>query len=578
MRLASIVSTATVIATVMLIGACGRSSVPPAPGRSTDRVASSGPAAPIRAEASTHPTAASSSTLASRAAACSYISRTEMAEMLGAPIGKPSADEETEGTTSCVYPPADAGRSSQAEVTIEWEHGDAPSFERLLVSAFGGSALGRQVAHNIQLGDEASYSSEGVLSARTGKTLVTITLPMRPDSEEKALAIGRKLFDRLGATTAPAAADVAPGGAGRAEASSAVAAPAAPVLPNFPDGLWVGEECPEATVVTTEAESAVVPLKAGLTLSHLWIGRAGDYEHECLTQVVAATPSYVDVTESCPIGTDHRNFTGKRRLCRADLLDSFFYRTGTATMVPPVVSPATMFSLSTRSLHELKTAGNTRHRYIEIEDAWRTRAQPMREDTDGTLHAGPVDREAYKVIVNDRLVELPAIVAMSHRGTPKQTLAKILDDGRFPLMLDYEVPGDGFQVRFTKISYPTGGELEKHLAVEKRVDVYGIYFDFASDRLRPESTPVLTEIAGVLAKNADWKLTINGHTDNIGGDSPNVELSRRRSESVRRALVERYHVDASRLITAGFGASQPKESNATADGRGKNRRVELVRQ
>jgi outer membrane protein OmpA-like peptidoglycan-associated protein len=57
-----------------------------------------------------------------------------------------------------------------------------------------------------------------------------------------------------------------------------------------------------------------------------------------------------------------------------------------------------------------------------------------------------------------------------------------------------------------------------------------------------------------------------------------MELSRRRSESVRRALVEQYHIDQARLVTAGFGASQPKESKATVQGRGKNRRVELVRQ
>ncbi len=202
----------------------------------------------------------------------------------------------------------------------------------------------------------------------------------------------------------------------------------------------------------------------------------------------------------------------------------------------------------------------------------------MHEDTDGTLHSWPLDRQPYKVIVNDRLMELPTIVAMSNRGTPKQTVAKILDEARFPLVLDYEVPGDGFEIRFTKISYPTDGELEQHLAVEKHVDVYGIYFDFASDRLRPESTPVLAEIAGVLARNAGWTLTINGHTDNIGTDPSNMELSRRRSESVRRALVEQYHIDAARLVTAGFGASQPKESNATIEGRGKNRRVELVRQ
>ena len=516
--------------------------------------------------------------LAHRAAACSYISRAEMAEMLGAPIGKPSADEETAGTTSCVYPPADAGSYAQAEVTIEWEHGDAPSFERLLVNAFGGSAVGRQVAHNVHLGDEASYSREGVLSARTGKTLVTITLPMRPDSEEKALAIGKKLFERLGATTAPAAADVAPGGSGSAESSRADAAPAAPASPVFPDGLSLGEDCPEANGDPPDGGSAIVPLKVGLTLSHIWLASAGDYEHECLTQVTAVTRSYIDVTESCPVGKDRRTIVWKRRLCSGDLRDSYFYRTEASEAVPRVVSPTTMFSLSQRSFQELKSTGNTRHRYIQIDNAWRRKTQPLEEDTDGTLHSGPSDREPYKIIVNDRQVELPTIVGVANRGTPKQTTAKVLDDARFPLVLDYERPGDGFQIRFARISYPTGSELEKHLAVEKHVDVYGIYFDFASDRLRPESTPVLTEIAGVLANNADWTLTINGHTDNIGADSSNMELSRRRSESVRRALVEQYHINAARLITAGFGASQPKESNATVEGRGKNRRVELVRQ
>ncbi len=120
--------------------------------------------------------------------------------------------------------------------------------------------------------------------------------------------------------------------------------------------------------------------------------------------------------------------------------------------------------------------------------------------------------------------------------------------------------------------------MEKHLAVDKRVDVYGIYFDFASDRLRPESAPVLREIGEALTRNPSWTLIINGHTDNVGGDSFNLDLSKRRSLAVRSALAETYHVDPGRLSTAGFGAAQPKESNATADGRAKNRRVELVRQ
>jgi OmpA-OmpF porin, OOP family len=46
---------------------------------------------------------------------------------------------------------------------------------------------------------------------------------------------------------------------------------------------------------------------------------------------------------------------------------------------------------------------------------------------------------------------------------------------------------------------------------------------------------------------------------------------------VKQALVARYHIDAAKLATAGFGATQPKESNDTAEGRARNRRVELVR-
>ena len=66
-----------------------------------------------------------------------------------------------------------------------------------MADTFGGTSVGTQVAHDVPLGDRASYSMEGVLTARAGKALVTITLPMRPGAEAQALAIGRKLFERL---------------------------------------------------------------------------------------------------------------------------------------------------------------------------------------------------------------------------------------------------------------------------------------------------------------------------------------------------------------------------------------------
>jgi OOP family OmpA-OmpF porin len=71
---------------------------------------------------------------------------------------------------------------------------------------------------------------------------------------------------------------------------------------------------------------------------------------------------------------------------------------------------------------------------------------------------------------------------------------------------------------------------------------------------------------------------VDGHTDNIGGDTFNLDLSQRRAAAVKQALATRYHIGPDRLSTAGFGATRPVESNDTMEGRARNRRVELVRQ
>ena len=129
----------------------------------------------------------------------------------------------------------------------------------------------------------------------------------------------------------------------------------------------------------------------------------------------------------------------------------------------------------------------------------------------------------------------------------------------------------------------TGGEsagaaaLEKALKDTGKIDVYSIYFSFNSDRIRDESTPTLNDIAEVLRRHPDWKLQVNGHTDAIGGDAPNLDLSKRRAAAVKNTLVTNYKIDPGRLATSGFGKSQPKDTNDTLEGRAHNRRVELIR-
>jgi OOP family OmpA-OmpF porin len=115
------------------------------------------------------------------------------------------------------------------------------------------------------------------------------------------------------------------------------------------------------------------------------------------------------------------------------------------------------------------------------------------------------------------------------------------------------------------------------LAATEVVELSGIYFTFASATLRPESDRVIAQLADVLKEHADWRFRIDGHTDAIGGDASNLDLSRRRSAAVRSALVDRHGVAADQITTQGFGESRPKESNDTDAGRASNRRVELVR-
>jgi len=119
--------------------------------------------------------------------------------------------------------------------------------------------------------------------------------------------------------------------------------------------------------------------------------------------------------------------------------------------------------------------------------------------------------------------------------------------------------------------------MAKTLETEKRLRLYGINFDSDSDKLRDESKPTLDLVAQILKTHADWKLTIEGHTDSTASAEHNQQLSVARANSVKSYLTTA-GIDAARLTPAGFGATKPVASNDTPLGRAANRRVELVRE
>ncbi len=140
--------------------------------------------------------------------------------------------------------------------------------------------------------------------------------------------------------------------------------------------------------------------------------------------------------------------------------------------------------------------------------------------------------------------------------------------------------------RWTRETTPTlvgpiriaGGGLDLYdrLARDGRVATQGILFGSGSDRLRPESTPVLQEIVGILQEHPDLRLRIEGHTDDVGEEAFNQTLSERRAASVKAWLMEEGQIAAARLETTGFGESRPAVQGTSPEAREQNRRVELV--
>jgi len=120
--------------------------------------------------------------------------------------------------------------------------------------------------------------------------------------------------------------------------------------------------------------------------------------------------------------------------------------------------------------------------------------------------------------------------------------------------------------------------LARDISSTGHASVYGIYFDFNSAKIKPESEKAIKEIAKLLKGNLSLKLYVVGHTDNVGEISYNMKLSMSRAEAVMNELITKYKVSADRLKAYGVASLAPVASNKTEEGRTKNRRVELVEQ
>jgi OmpA-OmpF porin, OOP family len=120
----------------------------------------------------------------------------------------------------------------------------------------------------------------------------------------------------------------------------------------------------------------------------------------------------------------------------------------------------------------------------------------------------------------------------------------------------------------------TRDSLGDQLDANGSIDLYGIRFDTDQATLKPESTAVLEQVLALLQERSDLQVAIAGHTDAEGDDAHNLALSQRRAAAVVDWLAA-HGIAATRMRAEGHGESAPVASNATAEGRALNRRVEI---
>jgi outer membrane protein OmpA-like peptidoglycan-associated protein len=122
----------------------------------------------------------------------------------------------------------------------------------------------------------------------------------------------------------------------------------------------------------------------------------------------------------------------------------------------------------------------------------------------------------------------------------------------------------------------TAEAMAEEMTKNGRVVLTSINFAKDGADLATDSEKVLADIAAFLVRQPDWRIRVEGHTSNVGEKSANLALSQQRASSVATWLLD-HGIDKSRLTINGLGDTKPVADNATAEGKAKNNRIELVR-
>ena len=125
------------------------------------------------------------------------------------------------------------------------------------------------------------------------------------------------------------------------------------------------------------------------------------------------------------------------------------------------------------------------------------------------------------------------------------------------------------------LSFDERQEMAEIAATKPKIDLE-IRFDYNSAEISKSSEPAVEELAKALSDPSlkGSTFVVAGHTDAIGGEAYNQDLSERRADTIKKYLTEKYGITGSTLVTVGYGKTKPKDANAPMDPA--NRRVQVV--
>ena len=202
--------------------------------------------------------------------------------------------------------------------------------------------------------------------------------------------------------------------------------------------------------------------------------------------------------------------------------------------------------------------------------------------SDGKNIEGLLMQRNYERVIREMGGRLMASMLGHDEGRGWMKQVHLLDRNGQRQWIMVDTNADSTRLLLTVVTLGDAPKILSAAELQKQIESQGfatlnVNFDTNKAELRDPDRPTLEQVAQLLKNSPNLRLSVDGHTDNVGQAAANKQLSQRRAQAIVDHLVAT-GIARNRLVAKGFGMEAPVADNRSEEGRAKNRRVELVKQ